>query len=80
MEIQQEDQLTPLQKAKSKYYQKNKVKIIQQINEMHKNKYHTDEDFRQSILKWKKAYYQANKDKKKEYYLKRKQAKQQQQQ
>ena len=71
--INENDNMTAIQRAKSKYYKKNRESIIQKINEIHKNKYHNDNEFRENILANMKAYYQANKQKKKEYYLKRKQ-------
>ena len=64
--------LTPTQKAKSKYYQKNRDVIIKKIVEINKNKYYNDEVYRQYILDIHKAYYQANKEKKKQYYQMRK--------
>lgn len=71
-------ELTPIQKAKAKYYIKNKDKIIQNIAENHRNRYKNDDEFRAKILSNMKEYYNKNKAKRHEYYLKRKQEQQQQ--
>ena len=68
--------LTPSQKAKSKYYYKNKEYLIKQINEKKIKRYFNDDVFRQKVLNSNKAYYEANKDKIKQYYLMKKQQKQ----
>ena len=44
--INENDNMTAIQRAKSKYYKKNRESIIQKINEIHKNKYHNDNEFR----------------------------------
>ena len=68
-------ELTAIQRAKHKYYLKNKDKLMSQINIINKHKYNNDYEFREQILNKMKRYYQANKEKKKEYYLSRKKQK-----
>lgn len=82
MEIQPQQEetnkLTPLQKAKNKYYQKNRMVLMHKINEINKTKYQTDDNFREKVCGYARKYYDNNKDKKKAYYLKKKLEKQQQ--
>ena len=79
MEVQTQEEseikLTSMQKAKAKYYIKNREAIIDKIVEYNKTRYHNDNDYRQYVLDIHKAYYEKNKAKKREYYLKRKQLK-----
>jgi hypothetical protein len=80
MEEQQEIKLTPLQRAKSKYYQKNRKTIMNKIQDINKKRYNEDENYRKKCLDIAREYYEANKEKKKIYYQMKKQAKQQEQQ
>jgi len=77
MEIPEEKiTLTASQKAKMRYYQKNRVQLLKQIADINNKRYQTDDIYRAKILQNYKNYYNANKDKKKEYYLMKKSLKQ----
>lgn len=59
--------LTPLQRAKAKYFRKNKERLMQQNVIYAKKRYHENPQFRESVLESNKKYYEANKEKKRQY-------------
>jgi hypothetical protein len=79
MELEQQQhitkpKITPAKKqANKRYYEKHKEEIIDYVNNYIKNRRHTDDEYRKKINGYyKNKYDDVARQKKKEYYLKKK--------
>ena len=58
----EEQQLTAVQRAKRKYYLKNREKLQQIKSQWNKNAYQNNPEYRELVKKWSNNYYHAHRD------------------